>query len=487
MQLSTEFDRTRFSEKKGDYIVGKAGDLADPALQQRAQEYRRKLSAAMKPLAAHDVYSIPKSRGYYAMRKYDGEFTYVIFDGDKLISVNPGGTVRAALPCYAEAERLLKKARVKSCILAAELYAMGDVSNRNRVQEIVKLLRAPASEAALKKVGLAVFDVIEVNGEAVRAVADVFKLLKKWLGKGKLVHPAEYVVTDKLDVVMETFTEWVIAEASEGLVVRHDQLGWYKIKLRHNLDAAIIGYSEGTENRKGMLHDLLVAVMRSDGTFHELARVGGGFTEDDRLTIFEEMRRRNVPSEYVAVNNDYVAYEMIAPGPVIEISCLDLIPESSKGDPVKRMVLDWDGRKYSALSRMPLASVISPQFVRMRDDKEANVEDVHIRQVSNLVPVAGVDEPARAGIAAPSELLERTVYTKTMRGAAMVRKLLLWKTNKEEGGEFPGYVVYLTDFSPNRQSPLERDIKISNEESTARRLFSELAEKNFVGGWEKVV
>jgi hypothetical protein len=69
----------------------------------------------------------------------------------------------------------------------------------------------------------------------------------------------------------------------------------------------------------------------------------------------------------------------------------------------------------------------------------------------------------------------------------MVRKLLLWKTNKEDSGEFPGYVVYLTDFSPNRQNPLERDIKISNDEPTARRLFTELAAKNFVGGWEKVV
>lgn len=487
MPLNTEFDRSRFVQKKGDYVVGKAADLADPILQQRAQEYRRKLSSSMKPLAAHDVYSIPKSRGYYAMRKYDGEFTYVVFDGQRLISVNPGGTVRAGLPCFAEAEKLLKKAKVKSCILAAELYATGDLSNRNRVQEIVKLLRAPASEAALKKIGLAVFDIVESESKPIPAVADVFKLLQQWLGKGKLVHPAEHLATDKLDEVMETFTEWVIAEGSEGLVVRHDRLGWFKIKLRHNLDAAIIGYSEGTENRKGMLHDLLVAVMRSDGTFHELARVGGGFTDEDRRTIFEEMRRRNVPSEYVAVNNDYVAYEMIAPGPVIEISCLDLIPQSSKGDPVKRMVLDWDGKKYSALSRMPLASVISPQFVRMRDDKEANVEDVNIRQIGDLVPVADVDAPARSSAASPSKLLERTVYTKTMRGAQMVRKLLLWKTNKEERGEFPGYVVYLTDFSPNRQNPLERDIKISNKESTARRLFTELAEKNFVGGWEKVV
>ena len=486
MPRTIDFDIARFAEKKGTYLTGKSADLADPTLQQRAQEYRRKLSASMKPVAAHDVFNIPKSRGFYAMRKYDGEFTYVVFDGEKLISVNPGGTVRVGLPCFIEAEKLLKKAKVKSCVLGGELYATGDIGNRNRVQEIVKMLRAPASEAALKKIGLAVFDVIELNDEPVESAADVFKHLKKWFGKGKLVHPVEHVATDKLDTIMETFTDWVIGEGSEGLVVRHDQLGWYKIKLRHNIDVAIIGYSEGTENRKGILHDLLVAVMRADGTFHEFARVGGGFTDEDRRIIFEEMRRRNVPSEYVAVNNDYVAYEMIAPGPVIEISCLDLIPESSKGDPVKRMVLDWDGKRYAALSRMPLASVISPQFVRVRDDKEANVEDVNIRQIADLVSVADVEKPARESAASPSRVLERTVYTKTMRGAQMVRKLLLWKTNKEEGGEFPGYVVYLTDFSPNRQNPLERDIRISNSETTARHLFDEMAAKNFVGGWEKV-
>ena len=73
-----------------------------------------------------------------------------------------------------------------------------------------------------------------------------------------------------------------------------------------------------------------------------------------------------------------------------------------------------------------------------------------------------------------------------MKGNKMVRKLLLWKTNKSERSDFPGYVVYLTDFSPNRQNPLERDIKISNDEKTARKLFDQLAEKNFISGWEKV-
>jgi len=135
---------------------------------------------------------------------------------------------------------------------------------------------------------------------------------------------------------------------------------------------------------------------------------------------------------------------------------------------------------------LPLVSVISPQFVRYRDDKEANVEDTNIRQISDLVTIADVEKPARDTDLTPSKLLERTVYTKTMRGQRMVRKLLLWKTNKEDQIDYPGYVVYLTDFSPNRQNPLERDIRIAQSEKSAREMFHELAKKNFVGGWEKV-
>jgi ATP-dependent DNA ligase len=482
--MKTDFDKSRATKKRGGYVTVKAADLADPSLHAKAQEYRRKLSGRMRALAGDTLFQLPKATGYYVTRKYDGEFAMLVFDGEKLISVNPGGTARVGLPCYEEAEQLLKKAKVKSCILGAELYLMG--AKTSRLQGVVKILRSASSDADLKKVGLAVFDISKLNGEPVESTKEVFTLLKKWFGKGKLVHPVEHVVADKLERVMELFNDWVVSEESEGIVVRHDRAGWFKLKLRHNLDAAIIGFSEGTEDRKGMLHDLLVAVMRDDGTFHEFARVGGGFTDEDRETLAKELRKRIVPSEYVAVNNDYVAYDMIEPGPVIEMSCLDLIAESSKGDPVKRMVLDWNGEKFVPLSRMPLVSVISPQFVRLRDDKEANVEDVNIRQVNDLAKVADIDKPARETDAPPSKVIERKVYTKVMRGQKMVRKLMLWKTNKEKTGDFPGYVVYLTDFSPNRENPLERDIRIANTENGARKLFEHLAEKNFVGGWEKV-
>jgi hypothetical protein len=50
----------------------------------------------------------------------------------------------------------------------------------------------------------------------------------------------------------------------------------------------------------------------------------------------------------------------------------------------------------------------------------------------------------------------------------MVRKLLMWKTNKEQDEQFLP-ISYLTDFSPNRESPLERDIKIASSLDIAKK------------------
>jgi hypothetical protein len=485
MPLKLDFDKKKFS-CKFDYCIGKAADLADPSLHVKSQEYKRRVSGATRAVSSEDAFKIPKARGYFVSKKYDGEFAMLFFDGKKLISVNPGATVRVGLPCLDEAEALLKKAKIKSCIFAGEYYVREGATKGHPVQQVVGILRKPESKKQLDKLGLAVFDVVQVDDEPVTNVAKVFDFLQKWFGKAKTVHPVEHRKVDSTDKILEAFTDWVVGEGAEGVVVRHDTAGIFKIKTRHNIDVAVIGFSEGTEDRKGMLHDLLVAVLRDDGTFHEFTRVGGGFTDEDRREFVKLFRKRVAPSEYVAVNNDYVAYEMIKPGPVIEISCLDLIAERARGGPVNRMVLEWDGKRYKALSRLPLVSVISPQFISLRDDKEAVVDDVNIRQVNDLVKVPEVDKSAHQEQAQPSELLERQVYTKTMKGNKMVRKLLLWKTNKEDSPDFPAFVVYLTDFSPNRQNPLERDIKIASTEKDARKLYDALAAKNFIGGWEKV-
>lgn len=483
--MDASFDKKKFT-CKFDYCIGNATHLADPSLKAKALDYKRRLSGAMKALAGTDIGRIGGGKGYFASRKYDGEFALLVFDGENMISLHPSGTVRSGLPCLNEGTELLKKAKIKSAVMAGEFHLKGAAAESRALEQVLGVLRAPSSKKALDDIALAVFDIVELDGKAVTAASDVYKSLDKFFKKGKYIHPVEYKEVSKNDAIMQLYVDWVIGQGAEGLVVRHDKAGWYKIKVRHNLDVAIIGFSEGTEQRKGMLHDLLVAVVRPDGTYQELTRVGGGFSEADRKEFFKDLKKRIVPSEYVAVNNDYVAYEMIKPGPVIEMSCLDMIAQRSKGGPVNRMVLEWNGKRYSALSRMPLVSVISPQYVRMRDDKEASPEDTSITQVTDLVEVEDASKSADTSQRKPSKLLERVVYTKVMKDNLMVRKLLMWKTNKDDSVEFPAFVVYLTDFSPNRKIPLERDIKIAGTEAAAKRMFKEMAEKNFIGGWEKV-
>jgi len=61
-----DLDKSAFDCKKGDYCVGKANNLSDPTLQNRAQEYRRQISGKTRPLSGEDVFTkIPKTKGYY--------------------------------------------------------------------------------------------------------------------------------------------------------------------------------------------------------------------------------------------------------------------------------------------------------------------------------------------------------------------------------------------------------------------------------------
>ena len=161
------------------------------------QEYRRQISGKTRPVSGEDVFTkIPKAKGYYVSRKYDGEFAMLIWDGENLISVNPGGTVRVGLPCYEEAEKLLKKAKIKEALFGAEIYLMTDVTRAHPVQQVVRVLRAPKSVNELDKLGLAVFDIIEIDGKPVETTKGVFDKLKKIFGKGKRVHPPEMKVAD---------------------------------------------------------------------------------------------------------------------------------------------------------------------------------------------------------------------------------------------------------------------------------------------------
>jgi hypothetical protein len=479
-------DRSRLEIRLGEFAIAPATALADQRLLPRVQDYRRQVAARMVPLDGGEIKQRLGTSDYHVSRKVDGEFDVLYFDGGEALLVNPGGTVRVGLPALTEAAGRLQKAGVSKALVAGELHYVRADGKRPRVHDVNRAARQPESRADLDALQFAAFDLMELNGEPPPTAFDsVWQQLSGLFGEGERVGTVEALLLRDPGEVERQFKKWV-AKGAEGAVVRSDAAGLFKIKPRHTIDAAVIGYTEGTDDRRGLLHDLLLALMRPDGTFHVLGRVGGGFSVDERRGFLSDLKDLAVESDYAEVN-DQVAYQMVRPEWVVEISILDLITQTTRGASINRMVLEWNAglARWQIVRRMPLVGLISPQFIRRREDKTVCPQDLRLQQVSDLVEIPLIDRDARQLALPRSAVLRREVYTRVFKGQLMVRKLVLWETNKaQENGDFPAYVIHFTDFSPNRKTPLEREVRVSNSRDQIAQLWDALAVENVKKGWE---
>ena len=83
-----------------------------------------------------------------------------------------------------------------------------------------------------------------------------------------------------------------------------------------------------------------------------------------------------------------------------------------------------------------------------------------------------------------SDANNKWVWTKETKGQTAVRKLLVWKTNKELlSADYPAYVVHWTDYSASRASPLDREIRQAPTEASANELAELLIQENIKKGW----
>jgi hypothetical protein len=475
----------RLDIKLGEYAVGPATALTDPLLVGRAQDYRRHVASRLISLEPDKLLQRLPAADYHVSLKVDGEFDLLVYVNGEVITVNPGGTVRVGLPLMKEAAEQFKKAGVKKAIIAGELSYVHASGKRPRVHDVSRVARTPASQQEIEDLEFTAFDIIEIDGVGPSPTYEqTWKRITAIFGGGKRSHPVESVWVKEPAAVEARFRKWV-EQGAEGAVIRSDTAGMFKVKPLHTLDAVVIGFTEGTDDRKGMIHDLLIAIMRADGCLHVLGHVGGGFDNNDRRGFLSDLKDMIVESDYVEVN-DQVAYHMVRPEWIIEVSVLDMISHSTRGQPVQKMALHFNRttKRYEIVRRLPLVGLISPQFIRRRDDKSLSPSDIGMRQISDIVEVQFADRDARKLDLSPSTILRREVCTKVLKGATMVRKLVMWQTHKEgEGSDYPAFVIHSTDFSPNRKTPLERDIRVSSNRKQIEELWGELAAEAFVKGW----
>ena len=445
---------------------------------ENAQKYKRQTASRYLPVGEGEITSkIIEAELYGVSTKHDGHFYLLCYEGKKAELTNHGGNTITDLPIIKEASELLK-GKCKDVVLAGELYLHKE-SGRTRSFDMRAALDDKSAD-----IYFAAFDLLTLDGQEVSMdVKALDEMLKAVLSGGKSLHAVKNSFVESRKDIAALYKEIVEDGGQEGIVVRSHNGPTYKIKPLITLDAVILGYAEGEGSRAGMLKEVLVGLCLAKDQYILLTKVGNGYSEDERKNLLKELGKKKVDSGYIEVSGSNVAFTMVAPNKVVEFSCLDVFGENSKGA-ISKMCLSYKDGIYTAMGKQPMASVISPVYVKMRSDKKANAEDAGLSQITKI---NSLDKNAAEKLdLKKSEIISREVYVKISKGAKMVRKFMVWKTNKEVTGEYPAYVYHYTDFSAGRAEMLKKEIKVSDSKKQIEEIFAAEVIKNVKKGWEKV-
>lgn len=472
----------RLKEHNG-YLEGGA-EAVDKESLTEAMVYKRDFLKRFIPIPPRQIASRLGDGLYWVTRKYDGEFADIIYDGREAATLNRSATVRSGIPCIDEAAEILRNSGVRQAVIPAELYVY-DPYKKTRVSD---LLNALSDKSKLGSLRLACYDITQIDGSPFRTAnyGETLERLEGIFGGGTLCHPVDWERAETSGRIRELFRLWVEAEGSEGLVVRSEMPFVWKIKPRHNVDAVVVGFTEGTGNASGQVRTLLLAMMPSEGRYQIVTHAGGGMSVETKRALYKYLLPRVMRSRYVDTDSNHVAFRMVEPDRVMEISVNDVRWETPTGI-VRNPVLEIVEGEYRLVEITDGISFVAPVIERIRDDKRADASDTRLSQVeafSSYEPAA--TQHTRRDKLRPSELLFREVYQKTLGSKIMVLKFTGWKTNKENCGDWPAYVLHITNFSSDRIDHLQRDVNVTDDYDQLLELLDRAIEANVKKGWIKV-
>lgn len=451
-----------------------------------AKEYKRTVAGRFMLVEGKKLKEKISGEDFLVTRKMDGIMLVVfVRDGEVCAYTSHGNPVPSKLPCIQELKQTVVQYGISNLTLGAELYAQIRTDGRERVSDVSKAIAHPDLH---DKLHIAPFDIIDIEGQSceVSHYKEKWDKLGRWFGKGSLVRQVDARKASSKEEVNQIFKEWVEDGGVEGLVVHSEQPIVYKVKPRHTIDAVIIGYTVGEDSHSKMLRDMLLAVMRPDGVLQQFAATGNGLTEDMRSEFYEMLCNDKVDSEYVETDSRNVAFQMVKPRVVVEMSGIDFVTENAAGEPKQNMLLKYDDSEgYTVVMKTSGVAVHSPVFERIREDKSCNTTDIRLNQLTDLCSFSVRKAVSRNTLPQSLRML-RKVFVKQSAGKTMIQKYVVWKTNKEPTGVYPAYVLHMTDFSSTRQELLKRDIRVSDSEQQIMDMCHEMIDNNVKKGWEEI-
>lgn len=454
--------------------------LAAAALQDLLANYKRRVAGNYRPLPPADIDKLPPGRMLIA-QKIDGEMWFLVAQDKEIFLANPrGGVIAGALPFLPAAGKGL----ADGTIIAGELHARV-AGRRCRVGDLAAAM-AGGKQAKVGDIGFAAFDIVQEAGGLPPASYE-----ERHARLGQLLEATANLSIVPVEVlgtaaqVRERFNAKVETGEWEGLILRLSTGLIHKLKPAISIDAVLLGYTVKADQPE-LARSVLLGLMQACGRMQIFGACGSLGSDASRRDLLACLSPLQAPAAVRYASDSGGLYTFVRPELVAEISVTDIQGEQASGGCPSSLQLSHGAAGWVGHGLKPSPRPIHPVLVRLRADKKVDATDVRFAQVESYLP-AGATAAAASADLPPSTVVRREVWTKEAKGQTAVRKLLVWKTNKDGivlG--YPAYVVHWTDYSPARAAPLDRDVRLAPDEAEALRIAESLVEENIKKGWNKV-
>ncbi len=452
------------------------GSVEDLKLLGRLRSYRHRINKSFQTLSPEELSPFSPSGRLWAAAESGGTPCFLLFEeGKAWLSDSQGHVIHGELPLLKEARQLLRSSRDLQ-IIAGDLLLKGsgpegrDLFRAEPAADWGDHLSFIASEIFE---GLGPFESYEANQE---------ELKRLFKGAWRL-HPLSFRSIEGSAAIRQLYMEWVEGAEAEGLLIRPES-GKRGLRLRPslNLNAVIVGYTESAKEPNS-IHSLCLALRRGEGQYQIIGECKR-MTEERREALFYRLKERQIPSSFHHPNRKGALYRFVRPELALKIRLRDLRSEAASGEALMGMVCSCDGASWSALQLMPGISCLRPTFVRLLEREELESEELSLDQVRPHCPLPKLEAQAQILQLPQSQLLRREVYIKRSKEKSLVRKVLLWKSNKERvDPRFPAFLVQFTDYNPGRKEPLKRELRLAPRRALADEIFEAMLESHIKRGW----
>lgn len=430
-------------------------------LLEKLQTYKRTIATKYRSINISDIDKLA-NQNLSTTQKIDGELWFLVKDKTTIFLTNKSGHI-----IYGKLNFLIEASKLKipnNTIIVGEL-SFKPTNKKERPEYILR-------NASNTK--FTAFDIMihSVYSERIETLNKIFKNHKSTYCN--LVQPKQMSV----DQIKKIYDAHIKTSQWEGIIIRTPTI-IYKLKQSITVDAVIIGYAlkTGTTNQVGTL---AIGLLYGKNQYQYLTTCSGMNTKTSKQ-LHKQLAKQHVNSNWLLPHNGCLI-QVVKPTTIIECKCSDLVNETIDDLPVKRMVLSYSKNTWSKIEKLASSQLVHPTFIKIRADKTISTTDIGMSQLKTIKTA----KTKAIKTLKKSKLISKDVYTKTTKGVLSIKKILIWKTNKEQTGNFTAYVVCFVSHSPSRKIKTVNKVFCVHTKTSASNKRTKIINTEIKTGWNKV-